>query len=116
MPELLDVLSSHRDFEEIGREEYMAAWDGGQAHLDLVREADNSRVFVDVVTEEDFVMDVESCEEPAAHYRISPSDNLVDSLAALERVGFEHFVPEPPAPGEDPFQQVFDAIEEAGDD
>lgn len=91
----------------------MAAWDGGQPLLDMVRESDNSRVFVDAVPEGDFVMSLESCDGTAAHYRIAPSDDLVDSLEALEAAGFEHFVPEPPAPGESPFQRVFDAIEEA---
>lgn len=117
MSELQDVLESHPAYENIERDEYMAAWDGGQPLLDLVRERDNCRVFVDDVsdTDGDFVMDIES-DGPDAHYRISPSGDIEDSLAALEEVGFEHFTPEPPQPGEAPFQQVFAAVEEAGDD
>ncbi len=114
MSDLKDVLSDHSDFEQIGREAYMAAWNGEQPLLDLVREQDSCRVFVDAIGGGVFVMDVESPSGPEGHYRISPSNDIVDSLEALEQIGFEHFIPEPPQPDEDPFQQVFDAIEQAG--
>lgn len=114
MSDLQEVLSAHSDYEAIERETYMDVWDGGQPLLDLVREQDSCRVFVDAVTEDAFVMDVSPCGGSGPHYRITPSDGIVDSLEALEQIGFEHFTPEPPQPGEDPLQQVFDAIEQAG--
>lgn len=116
MDELRKVLSAHADYEEISMEAYMDAWDGGQPLLDLLREQDSCRVFVNAAaaTEDEFVMDVSPGSRPGVHYRIAPSDDIVASLEVLERAGFEHINPEPLQPGESPFQRVFDAIEQAG--
>lgn len=51
-----------------------------------------------------------------AHYRITPSATIEESLGIWPDAGFEQRdeLGEPPAPDEDPFQDVFDAIEQAG--
>ena len=49
----------------------------------------------------------------SVHYQITPATDIETSLAAFEQGDFEHFTPEPPRPGENPLQTVFDCIKDA---
>lgn len=122
MSEIQDVLSSHPDYEQIGQEEYMELWDGGNPLFNMQCETDEPggcHAFVDVVEDDAFVADVSGHADGShlsLHYRITPSEGIETSLSVFENVGFEHVTTDPPDPTEAPFQAVFDAIEQAGSD
>jgi rubrerythrin len=117
---LLGAVDTHPDFTEIEHDEYMDTWDGSTPVYDLLCETDDAggfRVFINPVNETGaFVASVTgglSDTKLSVQYRITPETDIETSLEAFEQGGFEHFTPEPPRPGEDPLQTVFEAIKDA---
>jgi hypothetical protein len=116
--ELLSSVSVHSDYEEIDHETYMDAWDGDYPLYELSTESEpvGYRVEVHPVDEDVFVLLISggpSSGECPVHYRITPSEDIEESLRVFENAGFEHFVSDPSKPDEDPFQQVLNTIEQS---
>ncbi len=118
--DFITAVDAHPNYEEIESEEYFELWDGDypifELHLDEGAPG-GYRLEVNSIGDSDFVAAVSGGGRNGlpVYYRITSSD-IEESLEVFEDAGFEHFTSDPPDPTKDPFQEVFDAIEQAGRD